>query len=1081
MSSPVSPADRNGFHIAIICALRIESDAVSLLFDEIFERQYGRENGDSNTYTTGRIGNHAVVLLLLPKIGMEAAAAGARSLQSSYINIKLALLVGVCGALPQISGRNAFLGDVIISKSIVNYDLGRQYPDKFVVRSTEDILGQPNNDIRGLLACLEGEYEFGRLQMSAVAKLASLQAKAIEEKRRTKYTIPPDDTDKMFPPDYKHMHYENDCDDCYAEPSRFCEAASKLSCIDSGCEASMSVWRQNRQQERPAKLVPQVFIGSIACGNAVMKSGEHRNAVAEEHKVIAFEMEGAGAWSEVPCIIVKGICDYADSHKNKQWQNFAAATAASVAVAILARYEVPGAITYRATAIPMQSALSLPPVGEETRNPVTHDYHHSGSGANFQGGNFHGHGNTFNFGEQREIPPKPCLMIPFGRDADFVNRKTLLDQVHHALSRPGSRAAFVGLGGVGKSQLAIEYCYRTNDAAIQKEPTWVFWIHTETRARVDEDLRFIADTVKIPGRGQPDTNIPLLLEQWLRNAENGRWLLILDNADNGDVFFDADHTSKSTTNATATASTKGRSLSSYLPQCSHGSILITSRKKEIAEKLTGDHKNIIEVHPMNEEHATELLQKKAGHQPDVENVARLVKVLEYMPLAVTQAGAYIRQRAPRTSVSKYLKDFEKSDRHKLSILNRDEGKDLRRDREASNSVIITWQISFEAIGSERQSAADLLSLMSFFDHQGIPESLVRPRDDNRSQDDNGGNHESDSNSSCASSKSDNWFEQSFEGDLEMLRDYSLVFLNDTGDVFRMHSLVQLATRRWLDTDEKLGTFKAQYINRIAGDFPTGHYNNWPTCQTLFAHVEKAISQRPQNDQPLQKWATVLYNGSWYAKEQGRYSLAATMAKKSREARQITLGNSHELTLDSILMVGLILLNQGKYKNAEKLFVEVMEIREKKLGLNHPDTLSSMANLASAYRNQGRWEEAEQLEVEVMETSKEKLGLDHPDTLSSMANLASTYWNQGRWKEAEQLFVEVMETRKKKLGLDHPDTLSSMANLASTYWNQGRWEEAEQLEVEIMETRKEKLGLDHILVTSCSTNSSHAKQEWGSLQ
>lgn len=400
MSSPVSPADRNGFHIAIICALRIESDAVSLLFDEIFERQYGRENGDSNTYTTGRIGNHAVVLLLLPKMGMEAAAAGARSLQSSYINIKLALLVGVCGALPQISGQDAFLGDVIISKNIVNYDLGRQYPDKFVVRSTEDILGQPNNDIRGLLACLEGEYELGRLQMTAVAKLASLQAKAIEEKRRTKYTIPPDDTDKMFPPDYKHMHYENDCDDCYAEPSRFCEAASKLSCNDSGCESSISVWRQNRQQERPAKLVPQVFIGTIACGNAVMKSGEHRNAVAEEHKVIAFEMEGAGAWSEVPCIIVKGICDYADSHKNKQWQNFAAATAASVAVAILARYEVPGAITHGATAIPTQSALSLPPVGEETRNPVTHNYHHSGSGPNFQGGNFHGYGNTFNFGGQ---------------------------------------------------------------------------------------------------------------------------------------------------------------------------------------------------------------------------------------------------------------------------------------------------------------------------------------------------------------------------------------------------------------------------------------------------------------------------------------------------------------------------------------------------------------------------------------------------------------------------------------------------------------------------------------------------------
>jgi len=92
------------------------------------------------------------------------------------------------------------------------------------------------------------------------------------------------------------------------------------------------------------ELVPQVFMGRVACGNTVMKSGKHRDAVAKEHDVIAFEMEGAGAWKEVPCVVVKGTCDYADSHKNKEWQGFAAANAASVAAAILERYEVSGGI-----------------------------------------------------------------------------------------------------------------------------------------------------------------------------------------------------------------------------------------------------------------------------------------------------------------------------------------------------------------------------------------------------------------------------------------------------------------------------------------------------------------------------------------------------------------------------------------------------------------------------------------------------------------------------------------------------------------------------------------------------------------
>ncbi|QBZ59845.1 hypothetical protein PoMZ_05060 [Pyricularia oryzae] len=334
----------------------------------------------------------------------------------------------------------------------------------------------------------------------------------------------------------------------------------------------------------------------------------------------------------------------------------------------------------------------------------------------------------------------------------------------------------------------------------------------ETRARIDEDLRFIADTVKIPGRGQFDTNIPLFLEQWLRNAENGRWLLILDNANNGDVFFNADHASKNATNATAAANNKKKSLSFYLPQYSHGSILIISRKKEIAETLTGNHKSIIEVNPINEEHAIKLLRKKTGHQPDMENVA-----------------------------NKYLKDFEKSDRHKLNILNRNEGINLKRNREISNSVIITWQILFEAIRSERQLTINLLSLINFFDHQGIPESLVQPRNDYyghnkdgnepecNKNDNNRSDYNNDSDSPYISSSSDGLFGQSFEDNLKIFRDYNLVFINDIGNVFKMHNFMQLAIKRWLKIDEKMEIFKAQYINRIAGDFFAGYYNNWPKC------------------------------------------------------------------------------------------------------------------------------------------------------------------------------------------------------------------------------------------------------------
>jgi hypothetical protein len=157
---------------------------------------------------------------------------------------------------------------------------------------------------------------------------------------------------------------------------------------------------------------------------------------------------------------------------------------------------------------------------------------------------------------------------------------------------------------------------------------------------------------------------------------------------------------------------------SIVPQSQNGSILITSRSREAALKLI-EPSDIITVEPMDEAHALALFKKKLGKQGESQDVAELAAALEFMPLAIAQAAAYISQRAPRYSVQQYLEEFRKSDRKKTSLLNH-EGGQLRRDREAKNSIIITWQISFDYILQTRPSAADLLSLMSFFDRQGIP-------------------------------------------------------------------------------------------------------------------------------------------------------------------------------------------------------------------------------------------------------------------------------------------------------------------------------------------------------------------------
>ena len=609
--------------------------------------------------------------------------------------------------------------------------------------------------------------------------------------------------------------------------------------------------------------------------------------------------------------------------------------------------------------------------------------------------------------------------------------------------------ALVGLGGVGKSQLAIEFTQRLSE---KNEEIWVFWIHAGTRARAEEGFKTIADTVELAGRNQPRADIPQLVYSWLSHEANGRWVMVLDGVDDGDVFFETQGEEK-----------EARPLATWLPQSRNGSIVITTRDHGVAVRLTGRHQDTIPVGPMAQIDAVSLLEKRLGQLPDRGVAADLVQALECVPLAISQAAAYIQERGQQTSISTYLADFRASERKKNRLLAHDggdlrrDGGDLRRDGAASNAILITWQMSFNHIRETRRSAADLLSLMSFFDRQGIPERLLRysEREDNRFRE-----RENETEWDSDEDQSSQWSQgEEFEKDIVTLRNFS--FVSDTrGAGFEMHGLVQLATRKWLEANGLLEAWKQQFISNLCAEVPTGEYENWATWQELFPHAKSAMEQRPKAQESVLKWASILYKAAWYARRMGNGADTQLLGMKAKKAQEKILGEEHEDSIRSVAMVASGYKLQGMWELAEELEVQVMESRQTKLGADHPDTLTSMANLALIYWNQGRWEEAEKLEVEVMGSLKTKLGADHPDTLTSMANLASTFWKQGRWEEAEKLEVEVMESRKTKLGADHPFTLTSMANLASTFCNQGRWEEAEKLEVEVIESRKTKLGADH---------------------
>ena len=186
---------------------------------------------------------------------------------------------------------------------------------------------------------------------------------------------------------------------------------------------------------------------------------------------------------------------------------------------------------------------------------------------------------------------------------------------------------------------------------------------------------------------------------------------------------------------------------------------------------------------MDQTDALALLQKKLGSAFEENSAVALIEALDCMPLAVTQAAAYIAQRAPRTTVSKYLQSLRKEDRDRSRLLDKDI-EDFRRDGTASNSIIATWHISFEYICQKRPSAARLLSLMSLFDRQGIPESML----DGRYQENNDANSD-------------------FEEDLHELINFSLVAMDVEGHQFEMHRLVQFSTKTWLELRGELEDWK----------------------------------------------------------------------------------------------------------------------------------------------------------------------------------------------------------------------------------------------------------------------------------
>ncbi|KAJ0165496.1 hypothetical protein CTA2_11060 [Colletotrichum tanaceti] len=583
---------REDFQIAVICALPLEYDAVVFACDEIWEEDRDllrNASGDYNTYKTGRIGSHNVVLLLLPGMGKVNAATAAASLRSSFTEIKLAILCGICGGVPGVGTDNeVFLGDVIISKSIVQYDLGRKYPDHFAPKDTvEDVLGRPSQGVRSLVASFQTLHGRSDLQRRAGQALEQIQQRAAAEGHQNLYRRLAE-PDRLFEPDYLHRH--RDSTSCGCSESGACEKALTTSCEMLQCDHSRIMPRihlttqafekQTLDDTVPAQEV-RVLVGRLGSGDTVLKAGLDRDRIAREHDLLAFEMEGAGIWDVIPCVIVKAT-----------------------------------------------------------------------SG---------------------------CSQV------------------------------------MVKTQIALAYAFWLQQA---HPDVSVFWVHASNAERFRQAYSSIAQECGIPGHDDPKADMLTLVKTSLEKGFRGRWLMVIDNADDTQLFFPPDSLAGNSTSTNPTTGTKG-GLGRYIPECRHGSIIITSRNKQTASRLVRDN-SVLKVGAMSESETGQLLQAMLSDEFSTEAASVLSAHLEHLPLAIAQAAAFIQENS--ISIAKYLQLLEESDDILVEQLS-EPFEAVGRDSETPHALTATWIVSFNQIQQQDVLASEILSFACLLDRQGIPEDV----------------------------------------------------------------------------------------------------------------------------------------------------------------------------------------------------------------------------------------------------------------------------------------------------------------------------------------------------------------------
>jgi len=595
---------------------------------------------------------------------------------------------------------------------------------------------------------------------------------------------------------------------------------------------------------------------------------------------------------------------------------------------------------------------------------------------------------------------KPPFYIP-RRSAEFVGRENDLETLHQELQSKERVAitAVTGMGGIGKTELAIQYAHQYRQEGTY--PGGICWFDVRAE-ELPAKIINLATTYRKLNIPKNVDDLAMLVNYCWDNWFPGEVLLILDDVTNSEA------------------------IEPYLPNEPRFKVLITTRKQGLKTNFTN-----LELQVLTETKALEFLALLVGgtrveQEPDT--AKEICAWLGYLPLGIELVGRYLKgKRKLSLAKMQQLLQRKKLDHRAL--------KTTVEDMRAQRGVRAAFELSWEDLDESAQQVACLLSVLAA---APFPWGLVE---------------------SCLPEEDEEDLEDIRD---EVLLESSLL-QEKGEESYQLHQLIHQFLREKLadsDWSEDLKQKFCKVMAAVARNIPqTTTLEDITTFTDAIPHLVEAVENWNNflEDEDL-TWPFI--GLSYFYEGQGIYQQALPYRKQSLSQAEGRFGKEHLDVAASINNLAMLYQYQGKYEESESLYLQALELYKKLLGAGHPDVATSLNNLAILYQYKGRYEEAESLYLQALELSKKLLGAEHPDVAKSLNNLAMLYQYQGRYEEAESLYLQALELYKKFLGTEHPDVAKGLNNLAILYQYQGRYEEAESLSIQSLELSNKFLGVEH---------------------